>query len=77
MDEEYLQRQEEKTVRYHKRDITPNCIISFITCFLAWCTIIISNAFYISRRKFVDDIQVYIDSNYRDYKLTFDDDILA
>ena len=29
MDEEYLQRQEEETVRDHKRDIIPNCIISY------------------------------------------------
>ena len=31
MDEEYLQCKEEKTVRDHKRDIIPNCIISY--CF--------------------------------------------
>ena len=39
MDEEYLQRKEERTVRDHKRDIIPNCIISYIYFFLAWYTI--------------------------------------
>ena len=33
MDEEYLQHQEEKTVRDHKRDIIPNCIISYCNFF--------------------------------------------
>ena len=58
MDEEYLQRLEENTVRDHKRDIIPNCIISHRYFFMAWFTIIISNAYDISCRKFLDAIQV-------------------
>ena len=42
MDEEYLQCQEGKTVRDHKRDIIPNCIISYRYFFLSWCTIILA-----------------------------------
>ena len=53
MDEEYLQRQEEKTVRDHKRDIIPNCIISY-RYFFFW----LGDAFYILRRKFLDAFQV-------------------
>ena len=36
IDEEYLQRKEERTVRDHKRDVIPNCRVIF----LAWCTIL-------------------------------------
>ena len=54
MDEEYLQRREEKIVRDHKRDIIPNCIISYRYFFLVG----VSNAFYISCWKFLDAILV-------------------
>ena len=53
MDEEYLQHQEEKTIRDHKRDFIPNCIISYCYYFF-W----LGDAFYISRRKLLDAIQI-------------------
>ena len=41
MDKEYRQRQEEKTVRDHKRDIIPNCIISYIPLFFFWLGVLL------------------------------------
>ena len=78
MDEEYLQRKEEKTVRDHKRDIIPNCIISYCCCFFGLVYYIISDAYhiYISLRKFLDVIQV-LTAITGITNWLFDDEILA
>ena len=70
MDEEYLQCQEEKTVRDHKRDIIQNCIISYRYFFLGLVLLAMHSIFHAGRYPIID-------GNYRDYKLTFDDEILA
>ena len=58
IDEEYLQRKEERTVRDHKRDVIPNCIISYSYFF--GLVYYISHAYhiYISRRKFLGVIRI-------------------